>query len=474
MSEMKVDICVIGAGSGGLTVASGAAQMGAKTVLIEKHKMGGDCLNYGCVPSKALLAAAKHAYHLDSGDRFNHSSSPAEIDFARTQDHVADVIATIEPNDSVERFEGLGVTVLKGAAKFTGPHTVEVDSTQIRAKKIVIATGSSPFVPPIEGLAQTPHFTNETTFSNRELPRHLIIIGGGPIGLEMAHAHRRLGSEVTVLEAMTILPKDDPELVEVVRAQLFEEGVQIREGALVTGVMRADDGVSVRFDHDGNEGSLEGSHLLVAVGRRPNVSELNLEAAGVAYSERGIEVDQRLRTSAKNIFAIGDVTGGLQFTHVAGYEAGIVIRNALFKIPAKASHGAIPWVTFTDPEIAHIGLSEGEAREAYGEKVRILKFGFDHIDRAIAERDTRGFMKVMASKRGKILGASVVGANAGEIINQWSLAMNSGLKVSAMASFVSPYPTRGEISKRAAGEFFTPTLYSAKTRFLVKLLSKLG
>ncbi|TNE38559.1 MAG: dihydrolipoamide dehydrogenase [Alphaproteobacteria bacterium] len=474
MKEIKADICVIGAGSGGLTVASGAAQMGLSCVLIEKGAMGGDCLNTGCVPSKALLAAASYIEGAKKGPRYNQPELKAAPDFAGAMEHVASVIKKIEPHDSVERFEGLGVNVIKGAATFKDPHTVETEDTRVRAKKFVIATGSEPFVPPIEGLADTPYLTNETIFENREAPRHLIVIGGGPIGLEMAQAHRRLGAEVTVLEGKKILPKDDPEMVAILRVALAEEGVTLLEAASVSRVGGQAGSVTVTFSRDGGEETLEGSHILVATGRRPATSNLGLEVAGVELEGAAVKVDARLRTSQKHIFAIGDVIGGLQFTHVANYEAGIVIRNALFKLPAKVSYRAAPWVTYTDPPVGQVGMTEQIARQRHGDKIRILRSDFCENDRATAEKETEGFLKVIATSKGEILGASVVGKGAEEIINMWSLAMSAGLKMSAMASYISPYPTRGEISKRAAGAYFTPSLYSGKVRFLVKLLSKFG
>lgn len=474
MNEIKADICVIGAGSGGLTVASGAAQMGLKCVLIEKGAMGGDCLNTGCVPSKALLAAAAYVEGVSKGPRYNQPELKAAPDFLGAMDHVASVIKTIEPHDSVERFEGLGVTVIKGTAVFKDSRTVETEDTRIRAKKFVIATGSAPFVPPIEGLAETPYLTNETIFENRDAPGHLIVIGGGPIGLEMAEAHRRLGAEVTVLEGRSILPKDDPEMVEILRAALAEEAVTILEGAAVTRVSGSAGSVTVTFTRGGKEETLEGTHLLVATGRRPATEGLGLGAAGVELDGAAVKVDPRLRTSQKHIFAIGDVIGGLQFTHVASYEAGIVIRNALFKLPAKVSYKAVPWITYTDPPVGQVGMTEQMAREAYGNKIRVLRSEFSGNDRSIAEKETQGFLKVITTTRGEILGASVVGKGADEVVNMWSLAISAGLKISAMASYISPYPTRGEISKRAAGDYFTPTLYSGKVRFLVKFLSKFG
>lgn len=474
MKLIKADICVIGAGSGGLSVAAGASQMGAKVVLIEKGKMGGDCLNYGCVPSKALLAAAKHAYGQGQGAKFGLGVHQAQVDFAAVQTHLEGVIATIAPHDSVERFEGLGVKVIEAAARFIDPRTVEAGSTHVRARRFVIATGSRAAIPPIEGLDEVPYFTNETIFENRACPAHLLIIGGGPIGMEMAQAHHRLGAEVTVLEGAKVLAKDDPDLVAEVVRQMTFEGINLRQEINITRVERSETGIDVILQGESGEERISGSHLLVAAGRAPNLDGLNLETAGIKSQRTGIEVDARLRTSNKRVFAIGDVTGGLQFTHMANYHAGIVIRNALFRLPAKASNAHVPWVTYIDPELAHVGLSEPEARAAHGDKIRVLTASFDGNDRAIAERDTRGHLKAVVTKKGRILGVSIVGAGAGDLIQPWVVALTSGLKISALATQIVPYPTRGEISKRAAGEFYTPTLYSPRTRFLVKLLSKLG
>ena len=332
---LDVDICVIGAGSGGLSVAVGASQMGASTVLVERGKMGGDCLNYGCVPSKALLAAGHAAEATRHAGRFGVNVGEPRIDGRRVNDHVHGVIAAIAPNDSVERLEGLGATVIKGHARFTGPAQVEADGIRVNARRFVVATGSSPFVPPIPGLSDVSFLTNETVFDLDAVPEHLIVVGGGPIGIEMAQAHRQLGSRVTVLEMFTMLPKDDPELVQVVRSRLTSEGIDIREGVKVVGVASTDAGASVAVAENGKESRIEGSHLLVAAGRRPNVDGLDLEKAGVVYSPKGVQVDRRLRTTNRKVFAIGDVAGGYQFTHMAGYHAGIVIKNALFRIPAR-------------------------------------------------------------------------------------------------------------------------------------------
>ncbi len=473
MKKISTDICVIGGGSGGLSVAAGAVQMGAKVVLLEAGEMGGDCLNYGCVPSKALLAAGKHAHMFGHSEEFGIAAAVPQVDFKKVNAHVKDVIATIAPIDSQERFEGLGVTVIREFGRFKDARTVIAGDTEITAKRIVIATGSSPFEPPIPGLDTVPFFTNENIFDNEVLPEHLIVIGGGPIGMEMSQAHRRLGAKVTTLEGGKALGKDDPELTAIVKKRLVEEGIDLREEAMVQRIEKTDGGIRVVFEKDGSEQSVEGSHLLLAVGRKPNVDKLDLEKAGIEYTNRGIQTDERLRTTNKKVFAIGDVAGGLQFTHVAGYHAGIVIRNALFKMPAKADHSAVPWVTYTDPEMAHVGLTEQQAREAHGDSVRILHWGFDENDRAQAERRTEGVIKVAVDKKGVVLGASIVGAGAGDLLAPWILAVGQKQKIGTMAQFIAPYPTMTEVSKRAAGSYYTGTLYSPRVRFVVKTLMRL-
>lgn len=463
---INTDLCVIGAGSGGLSVAAGAAQLGRKVVLVEKGEMGGDCLNTGCIPSKALIAAAARAHEMRNAEKFGISNVDPEVDFPAVMDHVNGVIAAIAPIDSQERFEGLGVTVLREHASFTGPRQIKAGPSIVNAKHFVIATGSTPFVPPIDGLSNAPHLTNETIFQNCNLPDHLVVIGGGPIGVELAQAHRRLGAGVTIIEGATILNKDDPELVDVVRNQLTDEGITIIENAMVQSVARAAGGISVKAGGD----TINGSHLLVAVGRKATVDGLGLEAASVDYTRKGIAVDKRLRTSNKRIYAIGDVIGGRQFTHVAGYHASIIIRNILFKAPTANRDALAPWVTYADPELAHTGLTEEQAR-AGSSGVKTARWTFEENDRAQAERDTQGLVKVVTDKGGKILGASIVGRHAGDLIQPWTLAIANGLKISAFTSTIAPYPTRGEASKRAAGAWYTPTLFSDQTRKLVSLLS---
>ncbi len=455
MAHLKTDILVIGAGSGGLSVAAGAVQMGADVILLEGHKMGGDCLNYGCVPSKALLAAGHAAHAMTTGAAMGITPVAPQIDYAAAKDHVARVIAQIEPVDNQERFEGLGVKVIRAFGRFTGPATVQAGDDTISARRIVVATGSSPLVPPIPGLSGVPYLTNETLFDLREKPDHLLIIGGGPIGMEMAQAHRRLGCEVTVIEGATALGKDDPELAAVVLDHLRQEGITIAEDALAAEIRGQAGAIEVAVK-DGRV--FRGTHLLVAVGRKSNTDTLNLEAAGIETTRQGIKVDDRMRTTNKRVFAIGDVAGGLQFTHVAGYHAGLIIRQALFGLPARQKTAHIPWATYTDPELAQVGLTEAAARKQYGAALEVARFDYHHNDRAIATLQTKGLIKVMVHK-GRPVGVSIVGHQAGELIALWSMAIANNLKMSAIAGMVAPYPTIAEINKRAAGAYFSPRLF---------------
>jgi len=469
MSVIKVDLCVIGGGSGGLSVAAGAVQMGASVVLLEGGKMGGDCLNYGCVPSKALLAAGKHAHAMTTGAPFGITPVVPQVDYAAAKTHVAKVIAGIAPHDSVARFEGLGVQVISAYGRFISPREVQAGAHVIRARRFVIATGSSPFVPPIPGLDSVRHFTNEDIFELQERPAHLIIIGGGPIGMEMAQAHARLGSKVTVLEGLKALGKDDPELAAIALARIRSEGVEIVEGALASEITD-EGGVTVKTK---GGASYTGSHLLMAVGRKPNIDRLDLDKAAIEFDRPGITVGANLKTSNRRAYAIGDVAGGLQFTHMANYHAGIVIRSALFGLPAKATNAHIPWATYTDPEIAQVGLTEAEASEKHGNALEVLRFDFAENDRARAELNTTGLIKVMVVK-GRPVGASIVGAGAGELIQIWALAIANKLKIGAVAAMVSPYPTMGEINKRVAGAYYTPRLFeNPRVKRIVRFVQRL-
>lgn len=476
--------------------------MGASVVLFERGAMGGDCLNTGCVPSKALLAAAaKVASGMHAGS-FGIEFAAPRIDFQAVHSHVHEVIAGIAPHDSVERFEGLGVKVVREEARFTGPREVTgTGGTRVIARRMVIATGSSPAVPPIAGLDTVPYLTNESLFDLTECPEHLLVLGGGPIGMEMAQAYRRFGAAVTIFEMASVLPQDDPELAGIVRDRLIGEGVEIVEGAKVVRVEAANvdgetpgvvvhwepmSGEHVSGEHVSGEGTDErggaapdgprqvgGSHLLVAAGRRPDLARLDLKRAGVDHGPGGVAVNGKLRTSNRRVYAIGDAIGQHQFTHAANYHAGIAMRNILFRMGAAADDSAMPWVTYTDPELAHVGLSEAAAA-GRGLKIKILRASFAENDRARAERQTDGMIKIVTGPRGRILGATIVGLHAGELLLPWVLAISQRLKIGAMAGVIAPYPSLSEISKRAAGSYYTGALFSTRTRAIVRLLARLG
>lgn len=457
MSDLvQADLCIIGAGSGGLSVAAGAAQMGAKVVLVERGKMGGDCLNYGCVPSKALLAAAGRAQAMREAGPFGIAPAQPQIDYSAVMAHVQSVIAAIAPHDSVERFEGLGVTVIKAEGRFIAVDTLEAGSRRIKARHFVVATGSSPKVPPIPGLNETPFLTNETLFDLRSRPDHLIVVGGGPIGMEMAQAHIRLGSQVTVLEGARALGREDPEAAALVVNRLRREGVEVLEETAVEHVAAHETGVRVTASGR----TIDGSHLLLAVGRSPNTASLGLEAAGVRHDDRGIHTNDGLRTANRRIFAIGDATRGPQFTHLAGYHAGLVVRAALFRLPVRAGLSHIPRVTYTDPELAQIGPTEAEARRAHGARLEVWRVAYSGNDRAQATLQTDGFAKLL-TLRGRIIGATIAGADGGEVIAPIALAVANRLKVGALAGMVAPYPTLGEIPKRLAGQYYVPRLFES-------------
>jgi pyruvate/2-oxoglutarate dehydrogenase complex dihydrolipoamide dehydrogenase (E3) component len=416
--------------------------MGARVVLIEGHKMGGDCLNYGCVPSKALLAAGRDG-----------------MEFGAAKDHVQAAIDTIAPHDSVERFQGLGVQVISEFGKFISPTEVQAGETIIKARRFVVATGSSPFVPPIPGLETVPYDTNETIFTNREKPDHLLVVGGGPIGMEMAQAHHKLGCRVTVIEGMKAMGKDDPEMAAIVLDRLRADGIAIVEDAMAKEIRGTAGAIEIEV-RDGR--IFKGTHLLMAVGRKPNIDRLDLDAAGIEHHRGGIKVGANLRSSNKRVYAVGDIAGGLQFTHVAGYHAGVVIKSMLFGMPSKAKTAHIPWATYTSPELAQVGLTEAQAREQHGDRLEVVRFDFKESDRAITTGQTNGLIKVMVVK-GRPVGASIAGAGAGELIGLWAMAIANNMKMGAIAATVLPYPTMGEINKRVAGAYFTPRLFESKT-----------
>ena len=464
---IKADIAVIGAGSGGLSVAAGAAQLGLKVVLFEKGEMGGDCLNYGCVPSKALIAAASAAHEARHSGHLGISAKAVSVDFAKVMAHVHATIATIAPVDSQERFEGLGCQVVREAARFVDARTVASDSVRVEARKFVIATGSRAMIPPIPGLDATPHLTNETIFELKSLPERLIVLGGGPIGVELGQAFRRLGSEVVIIEAEAILGREDPEAAKVVVEQLEADGVELMAGHKA---IRVEAGPTVVLQSGDREVRVSGSHLLIAVGRTPSIDDLNLEAAGIARDRNGIVTDKSLLSSNRRVFAVGDAAGRGQFTHLAGTHASLVVRRALFALPVNADAVQVPRVTYCDPEVGAIGLGEAEARKRHGADIRVQTFEFAENDRAQAEGDTRGFGKLITTAKGKVLGVTLVGRHAGDHIQLWSLALTAGLKLSQLTGMIAPYPTRGEISNRLASAFYTPALFSDRTRKVVSIL----
>ena len=480
---LQPDVCVIGAGSGGLSVAAACASFGVEVVLIERHKMGGDCLNYGCVPSKALIAAGKMAHAATAAPAFGVRLGRPDVDWQGVHDHVHSVMAHIAPMDSQERFEALGVRVLRADARFVDKATVEAGDTLVRARRTVVAAGSSPFVPPIPGLGDVPYFTNETLFDRKEAPGRMAVIGGGPIGMEMAQAHLRLGGDVTVIEGHRVLAKDDPELAAIVADALRAEGLRTRENASVVRAEKTDGAIRLHLETPDGPDTVDADTLMVATGRRANTDGLGLEAAGIETTERGIKVTRGLRTTNRRVYAVGDVAdppdldgkhrGGLQFTHVAGYHAGLVVRSLLFRLRAQEDRTILPWATYTDPALAQIGLTEAQAKARHKE-VRVLRWPYAENDRATAERHTTGLIKVVTDAKGRILGAGIAGHAAGEMANIWALAVSQKMSVRDIAGYVAPYPTMAEIGKRAATSFYAPTTRRPAVRRAVEFLRRFG
>lgn len=475
MAELiRPDMCVIGASAGGLSVAAAAAALDISVVLVEKGGLGGKSLQKtGCLPAQALLAAAARANSLRSGARFGVKAPRFTADFAAINAHVRDVVGAVAPNFARERFAGLGVRVVNGSARFTDASTVAVDDLTIKARRFVIATGSSPLIPPIPGLLGTPHLTSETVFDLAECPRRLIVIGAGAVGLELAQAFRRLGSEVTVVEAATPLAGEDRECAAIVLAALEREGVKLRSGVEIAKVARSLAKVHVVLATPDGAETIEGSHLLVAAGRRPNLEDLDLDAAGIRYGLEGIVVDQYLTTTNKRVYAVGDVTGGPDFAHLAHYHANLVIGRALFGLQVRLGDRPVPRVTYTDPELAQVGLSEQEARAKKG-VIRVLRWPYRENDRAQTQRATHGHIKVITDRKGDILGATMVGAHAAENITAWTLAVSQKLNIRAFAGLIVPYPTYAEVGKRAAITYFNRGLTAPRVRRIIGWLRRGG
>lgn len=464
------DLVVIGGGAGGLTVASVAAQLGLKVTLIEKEKnLGGDCLHYGCVPSKTLIGSAKLAALMQRADEFGLGAKNIKVELAKVNKHVQSVIEHIQQHDDPERFRGYGCEVVFGAAKFIDAHSVQVNNEIIKSKRFVIATGSKAFIPAINGLAEVDYLTNIDLFSLQERPEHLVVLGAGAIGLEMGQAFSRLGSKVTILQrADTILPGEDKELTDILHTRLVAEGITIYTSTEAKNIYK-DNGKTIIECN--NDLKLHADKILVATGRQANIEGLGLDSAGVAYTNKGITVDKRMRTSAKHIFACGDVCGPYLFTHMAEYQAGIVISNAVFRFPKKADYRVVPWTTFTEPELAHVGLTEQQALEQ-GIQPTILRYAFKDNDRALTDMETEGMTKYITHK-GKIIGASILGAHAGELVHEIVLAMQSGAKISDISAAIHVYPTLSQIHRRTVNTAYAPKLFSSKTRWLVKWMNKL-
>ncbi len=467
MPTYDYDIGVIGGGAGGLTVTAGAARLGAKTLLIEKElELGGDCLHFGCVPSKTLLKSA-HVYHLmKNSQKFGLPSVEVPpVDFSEISKRIKSVIGVIQHHDSKERFCRLGAQVEFGEPTFTDEHSIRLNGNTYSAKTWVIATGSSPLAPPIEGLAQTDHITNKEIFYLNHLPKSMIILGGGPIGIEMSQAFCRLGSKVSVVDmAPQILVKEDLDMADTVKEVLLSEGVAFYLNSSIEEVkdLGPEKEVTIKTDQ-GSFISLKAEIIVAALGRGANVSGLGLEDIGIDYSPQGINVDNRLRTNIKHIYSVGDVNGGFQFTHAAGYEGGIVVSNAIFRLPRKADYTFLPWCTYTDPPLGSIGMNEKSAAEA-GIGYKVWTEEFKDNDRSLAEGETVGKLKMILDDKEKPIGIQILGPHAEDLLNEWVAILNGKVKLSTLAAAIHPYPTIGEINKKVAGSYFSPKIFSEKVQ----------
>ena len=459
---LDVDVCAIGAGSGGLAITLFATQQNLSCVLVERAEMGGDCLNGGCVPSKALLAAGHRAAAARRAREFGVETSIRRISARGVYRHVRETVAAIAVNDSQERFERLGATVIREEARFVARDELVAGPHRVRARRFFVATGARPVIPPIPGLLEVPYLTNETIFSLKSIPRHLVIIGAGPLGVEMAQAHRRLGAKVTLLERLSVLHGEDPELVEHLRARLLAEGVEIIEESRVEQVSLARGAIEVLVATGAASRIVRGSHLLVAAGRKAEVGALSLGSAGVESGESGIVVDRHLRTTNPAIFAIGDAIGDTQLSHLAVHHATVAFANAMYDANLEVARDRVPRVLYTEPELAQVGLTESEARRTHRD-IRVLRWSYDHNDRAAAERTPWGMVKVVLQGDGRILGAGIIGPHAGEVVQKWTLALSAGLDIQAIAAVIAPYPTIGYSDRKLAESFAGPALFAAYT-----------
>ncbi len=475
MTAFDYDIAVIGGGAAGLTVSSGAAQLGAKTLLIEKEpSLGGDCLHFGCVPSKTLIHSAKVYHDMQQGRRFGLPEiSPPPVDFGLVARRIQSVIDVIQVHDSVERFNGLGVEVEFGSPCFCDEHVVDLNGRRISAKSWVIATGSSPAAPRVDALKDIRYITSKEIFSLEKLPQSMIVLGAGPIAIEMAQAFSRLGTEVSVIQrSAQILSKEDQDMADEVMAALEEEGVRFFLNATVTAASEDSHGKHISISQGDRSVRLSAETLLLAQGRRPNVEGLGLDTIDLDYTPKGIVVDNRMRSSQKHIYAPGDINGSFQFTHAAGYEAGIVVSNAIFHLPRKVNTRWMPWCTYTEPELSSIGMNEKQARQA-GIDYDVWTESFRENDRALAEGEERGTLKLLLDKKERPIGIQILGPRAGDLIGEWIAVLNGGMKLSSLAGTIHPYPTLTEISKRVAGSFVSPKIFSPGIKKALRFLFKL-
>ena len=473
MSKYDYDLIVVGGGAAGLTAATGAGQLGAKTLLVEKEQnLGGDCLHYGCVPSKSLIKSAYCYNVMKQAARYGLPSvTVPPVDFKQVRERIRGIIQIIQSHDTAEWIkEKYNVDTVFGAAQFIDPHTMTCGEHTVTAKSVIIATGSSPVIPPIKGIKNIDYLTNRSIFYIDQLPESLVVLGGGPIGAEMAQAFARLGTRVTLLQSPgQLLPKEDRDVADYIHKRLVEDGVDVWLNSRAVAVAKHDGRVRVTVDQRGEETELSSSHLLVATGRRANVEDLRLGRAGVDYTPKGIRVDARLRTTAKHIFAAGDVNGGFQFTHIAGYEGGLAMVNAVMRVPAKADYTKVPWCTYLDPEVASVGYNERWARKE-GVRFSVHKEEFKDNDRALTEGEPGGFIKILINRRGVPVGAQIVGYHAGDLIHEWVAAINGRVSLSTLAQSIHAYPTMAEISKTASGNYLAPRIFNNSVRETLKLV----
>ncbi|MYL38694.1 dihydrolipoyl dehydrogenase family protein [Halobacillus litoralis] len=465
--DYDYQIAVIGGGSGGLTVAAGAASFGARTALIErKSQLGGDCLHYGCMPSKALIQAAKEVHTTSQYQTF--SSEDYDRLFSGAMDRVAEAVEDVQNHDSKDRFIDMGIDLYEAEAVFQDPHTLNIDGKTITAKRIVIATGSSPFIPPIPGVDDVEYLTNETIFSLRKRPASMVVIGGGIIGIELSQAMSRLGVDVTVLEGNdTILANEDEEIAGTAQQTASRE-LSILTNAKADRIEKTQAGVKVFYTKDGVENTLEAEQLLVATGRKANTDRLGLDNAGVQTEKGAVAVNASLKTTQPHIYAVGDCNGSMPFTHVAGMEGKIAVSNAVLGLSRKASYEKIPWVVYTTPEIYHLGLTEKEAQEKYGDKLLVFKTKLENNDRFMAERNTTGLVKILTTSRGRIVGAHAVGEGAGEWMQEVGTVQALNKKFQSISNIIHPYPARNNVVSQTSDLYWREKLFGSRVNDLIQ------